>query len=88
MGANIAGIYGAQIFRSEDKPLYLNGFAIGLGIISTAITIAIIRFIDDIIARRRAKNKIEIEPESGSEGNVAEEKKAVASAVAQTPLTT
>ena len=86
MGANIAGIYGAQIFRSEDKPLYLRGFAIGLGIISTAILIAIIRFIDDIIARRRAKNKIEVEPESGSEGNVVDEKKAVASAVAQTPL--
>lgn len=80
MGANIAGIYGAQIFRSEDKPLYLRGFAIGIGIISTAITLAIIRFIDDIIRRRRAKNVIEIEPESGSEGNTADEKKAVAAA--------
>jgi hypothetical protein len=85
MGANIAGIYGAQIFRSDDKPLYLRGFAIGIGIISTAITLAIIRFIDDIIKRRRAKNTIEIEPESGSEGNAVDEKKAVAAATAAAP---
>ncbi|KAK1829508.1 major facilitator superfamily domain-containing protein [Podospora conica] len=78
MGGNIAGIYGAQIFRSDDKPLYLRGFAIGIGVISTGITIAIIRFIDDVIRRRRAKNVIEIEPESGSEGNTVDEKKAVA----------
>jgi hypothetical protein len=84
MGANIAGIYGAQIFRSEDKPLYLVGFAIGIGIISTAITLAIIRLIDDIIKRRRAKNTIEIEPESGSEGNAADEKKAATAVAAAT----
>ena len=55
MGANIAGIYGAQIFRSEDKPLYIRGFSINLGIISMAIVLAIVRLIDDHIRRRRNK---------------------------------
>ena len=47
MGANIAGIYGAQIFRSEDKPLYISGFTINLAILSTAIVLASVRLIDD-----------------------------------------
>ena len=82
MGANIAGIYGAQIFRSEDKPLYLTGFATGIGIITTAITLASIRLVDDIIKRRRAKNQIEVEPESGSD-NVTDEKHSAAKATAE-----
>ncbi|KAM7205756.1 Major facilitator superfamily domain containing protein [Naviculisporaceae sp. PSN 640] len=57
MGANIAGIYGAQIFRSEDKPLYLRGFSINLAIISTAIFLAIVRTVDDLIRGKRRKNK-------------------------------
>jgi len=56
MGANIAGIYGAQIFRSEDKPLYLRGFTINLAILTTAIVLAIVRLVDDHIRRRRNKN--------------------------------
>jgi len=56
MGANIAGIYGAQIFRSEDKPLYLRGFTINLAILTTAIVLATVRLVDDHIRRRRNKN--------------------------------
>jgi len=69
MGANIAGIYGAQIFRSDDNPLYRRGFAINLAIISTAIVLATIRYIDDRIKRSRAKGQVELVPESGSEEN-------------------
>jgi predicted MFS family arabinose efflux permease len=67
MGANIAGIYGAQIFRSEDRPLYKRGFAINLAIISTAIILVIIRYIDDIIRRRKVRNQIEVVRESSSD---------------------
>lgn len=60
MGANIAGIYGAQIFRSEDKPLYLRGFSINLAILSTAIVLAIVRTVDDLIrGKRRRKNELD-----------------------------
>lgn len=67
MGANIAGIYGAQIFRSEDKPLYKRGFAINLAIISTAIILALVRYIDDLIRRRRVAGQVELVQESGSD---------------------
>ncbi|KAK0657991.1 putative MFS transporter [Cercophora newfieldiana] len=67
MGANIAGIYGAQIFRSEDRPLYKRGFAINLAIISTAIVLALVRFIDDKIRRRKLKGQVELVQESGSD---------------------
>lgn len=56
MGANIAGIYGAQIFRSEDKPLYIRGFTINLAILSVAIVLAIVRLVDDHIRRRKNKS--------------------------------
>ncbi|KAK4220338.1 major facilitator superfamily domain-containing protein [Rhypophila decipiens] len=59
MGANIAGIYGAQIFRSEDKPLYLRGFSINLAILTTAIVLAIVRTVDDRIRRRFRKRNEE-----------------------------
>lgn len=48
MGANIAGIYGAQIFRSEDSPRYRRGFSIGIGVLSLAVTLATARWIDDV----------------------------------------
>ncbi|KAK3328738.1 major facilitator superfamily domain-containing protein [Apodospora peruviana] len=71
MGANIAGIYGAQIFRSEDKPLYLRGFTINLAVLSTALLLAIGRLIDDVIRRRRNK-AVQLANESGSDGVVGE----------------
>ncbi|KAK4160214.1 putative transporter [Cladorrhinum sp. PSN259] len=53
MGANIAGIYGAQILRSEDSPLYRRGFTVNCAILSTAIIIAGVRFVDDRIRKKR-----------------------------------
>ena len=80
MGANIAGIYGAQIFRSDDRPLYKRGFTINLAVISTAIVLASIRYVDDIIRRRRRRGQLAqlAQPESGSEENNLDEKKAAA----------
>ncbi len=80
MGANIAGIYGAQIFRSDDKPLYRRGFAGNIAILATAFLLALVRFIDDRIRKRR-KGQAEIEPsadsvseENGDEKKVISEK--------------
>lgn len=67
MGANIAGIYGAQIFRQDDRPRYHRAFAIGIGILSFAIILSIIRHIDDIFRRRRAANRLDVDHNSTSE---------------------
>ncbi|RVD88060.1 uncharacterized protein DFL_002258 [Arthrobotrys flagrans] len=57
MGANIAGIYGAQIFRSDDRPKYRRGFATGAAILAVAIALSTIRYVDDLIRRRKAANQ-------------------------------
>lgn len=54
MGANAAGIYGAQIFRADDKPKYRRGFSIGIGVLGVGIILAVIRYVDDRIRRRRS----------------------------------
>ena len=56
MGANIAGIYGAQIFRQDDAPRYRRGFSINIGILTFALAMAAVRFTDDRIRRRRGEN--------------------------------
>lgn len=53
MGANAAGIYGAQIFRSDDKPRYRRAFSIGIAVLAVGVTLAVIRYIDDTLRRRR-----------------------------------
>lgn len=53
MADNIAGIYGAQIFREEDNPLYRRGFNIGIAILATSCCLAIIRYIDSKLVIRR-----------------------------------
>lgn len=53
MAGNIAGIYGAQIFREEDNPLYRRGFNIGIAILATSCCLAIIRYIDSKLVIRR-----------------------------------
>ncbi|KAI5468154.1 alternative sulfate transporter [Mariannaea sp. PMI_226] len=57
MGANIAGIYGAQIFRSDDTPLYRRGFSIGIGVLTFGLTLATIRYIDDRLRRRHIRQQ-------------------------------
>ncbi|KAH7134912.1 alternative sulfate transporter [Dendryphion nanum] len=58
MGANIAGIYGAQIFRQDDRPRYRRGFSINIGVLTFGLTMATIRFIDDKLRRRRAAKQL------------------------------
>ena len=60
MGANIAGIYGAQIFRADDSPRYRRAFSIACAILAFGLALAIFRFVDDRLRRRRAKNKVNI----------------------------
>ncbi len=70
MGANTAGIYGAQIFRADDRPLYRRGFSINIAVLAVGLTLATIRFIDDLRRRRRQKKFAvsEASSESGEEG--------------------
>ena len=58
MGANIAGIYGAQIFRQDDRPRYRRGFSVNIGVITFGLTIAAIRYIDDKIRKRKAAKQL------------------------------
>ena len=53
MNANIAGIYGAQIFRRDDKPFYRRGFSIAIAILSLGFVLATLRWLDDRIRLRR-----------------------------------
>lgn len=49
MGANTAGIYGAQIFRSDDSPRYRRAFLIGLCVLAVGTAAAIVRKVDEIL---------------------------------------
>ncbi|KAH6633831.1 major facilitator superfamily domain-containing protein [Chaetomium sp. MPI-SDFR-AT-0129] len=53
MGANIAGIYGAQIFREEDKPFYRRGFTINIAVLASGLALGIIRYVYDDVRKRR-----------------------------------
>ncbi|KAK3382058.1 alternative sulfate transporter [Lasiosphaeria ovina] len=64
MGANIAGIYGAQIFRQDDRPFYRRGFSINIAILAAGLSLAIIRYIADIIERRKKRNQVQLHPDS------------------------
>lgn len=55
MCANIAGIYGAQIYRSDDKPLYRRAFGSAIGVLSAALFLAILRYADAMRLKRRAQ---------------------------------
>lgn len=79
MGANIAGIYGAQIFRQDDSPLYRRGFGINIAVLAVGLALAIVRYIDDTIRRRRSRNQAILQAESASdEGQTKEDDGALA----------
>lgn len=59
MGANIAGIYGAQIFRLDDRPRYRRAFGICIGVLAAGIALAVIRYLYDVL--RRCKNKDQVQ---------------------------
>ncbi|OQU95372.1 hypothetical protein CLAIMM_01591 [Cladophialophora immunda] len=57
MGANIAGIYGAQIFRQDDRPRYRRAFSVNCAVLAFGLILAIGRHIDDVIRRRRTRRR-------------------------------
>jgi hypothetical protein len=71
MGGNIAGIYGAQIFRQDDKPLYQRGFAVNISILVAGLLLAVVRYVDDRLRRRKQNQLGVIQPvlESASDNN-------------------
>lgn len=68
MNANIAGIYGAQIFRADDKPLYRRGFSIAIAVLSLGLALAIARWLENLLRRRR--NGDTVSSEGGSKEGV------------------
>ncbi|KAI9897947.1 hypothetical protein N3K66_006307 [Trichothecium roseum] len=63
-GANVAGIYGAQIFRSDDSPLYRRGFGVNIGVLTLGVALAVVRFADDRFFGKRVRD----EPAAEEEG--------------------
>jgi peptidoglycan/LPS O-acetylase OafA/YrhL len=68
MGANIAGIYGAQIFREDDKPRYRRAFAIACAVLAVGLAVAIGRYVDDKLRKRRKARQLD--DASSSDGEV------------------
>jgi peptidoglycan/LPS O-acetylase OafA/YrhL len=68
MGANIAGIYGAQIFRQDDYPRYRRAFSIACAILAVGLAVALVRYVDDKIRKRRKARQMD--DASSSEGDV------------------
>ncbi|KAI5195570.1 putative MFS transporter [Aureobasidium subglaciale] len=66
MGANIAGIYGAQIYQASDKPRYRTAFNVSISVLAAGLALAVIRFLDDKLRRKKVKNQVS-ESETGSE---------------------
>jgi hypothetical protein len=71
MGANIAGIYGAQIFRQDDRPRYRRAFAIACAVLAAGLLVAIGRYIDDKIRKRRKARQIDDVSSSDGEAETA-----------------
>lgn len=68
MGANIAGIYGAQIFREDDKPRYRRAFAVACAVLAFGLVLAIVRYIDNKIREKRKKRQIDDTSSEEGEG--------------------
>lgn len=73
MGANAAGIYGAQIFRSDDKPKYRRAFTVGAVVLAVGLLLAIVRYIDDRIRRKRNIKQQSSEASSDGDATTASE---------------
>ncbi|KAF4815425.1 putative transporter [Colletotrichum tropicale] len=54
MSANIAAIYGAQLFQADDKPLYRRAFDSNIGVLAFALVLACIRHGHEVYQKRRA----------------------------------
>lgn len=59
MGANIAGIYGAQIFRADDNPRYRRAFAVAAAVLAFGLVVAVVRYVDDKVRMRRKVQQVD-----------------------------
>lgn len=67
MGANIAGIYGAQIFRQDDRPKYRRGFSVAISVLAVGVVLAIGRYVDDWWRRKGKTTSINsLEKDNGA----------------------
>ncbi|KAK8026740.1 major facilitator superfamily domain-containing protein [Apiospora marii] len=73
MGANIAGIYGAQIFRQDDRPLYRRGFSVAIAVLCLGFVLALGRWLDDKWRQRRRKQQLEASASSSLGGSNADD---------------
>jgi len=83
MGGNIAGIYGAQIFRRDDRPRYRRGFSINIAILVVGLVSAVLRYIDDVVRRRKGRK---ITDDSASDEDSSEPKAARPSDIQPAPV--
>ena len=68
MGANIAGIYGAQIFRRDDRPRYRRAFAVACAVLAFGLVVAVGRYVSDKVhGRKKAR---QVDDGSSSDGEV------------------
>jgi hypothetical protein len=72
MGANIGGIYGAQLLRADDRPRYRRGFSIACAIVAFGVACAVFRYVvgGDVKARRKQlqQQQSHLEGDSDTEG--------------------
>ncbi|KAK7908469.1 hypothetical protein PG985_015772 [Apiospora marii] len=73
MGANIAGIYGAHIFRQDDRPLYRRGFSVAIAVLCLGFVLALGRWLDDKWRQRRRKQQLEASASSSLGGSNADD---------------
>lgn len=60
MSANIAAIYGAQLFQADDKPLYRRAFGLNIGILAFALVLAGLRYAQERYQRWRKREETEV----------------------------
>lgn len=70
-GANLAGVYGAQLYRIDDRPRYKRAFAVSLAVIAAGLAFAVVRLVDEKLVRGRKKR----EEDSTSDESSAEDRK-------------
>ena len=76
MGANTAGIYGAQLFRQDDRPRYRRGFTVNIAILAFGLALAVVRYVDDRVRRKKgaaAEADAEDQQDSGSDSQLQRE---------------
>ena len=59
MGANTAGIYGAQLYREDDEPRYRRAFSICIAVLSLGCLLAVVRKVDEHFRRKKNGGKDE-----------------------------